>query len=402
MNKTKIKLKPEDIDKFYTVGGKGKNDEDNCYRESIIENIFDIKNFENDSKYGKKWIEVKNEFIKALKEINNDYDSYIIKKNPKTRDNYDFDLCFEKNGVKINEYIEFKYNADNITKIPQLLQITDKSCIKDYEMCEVLYAEFYYDNYLDEFIKNCKNSESIKKISKTEYLKNIHNFNKRKENPFMKKLYENNVNKNNDVIKKSYEEYLKKYNIEFKFDKITEKLYKSQKNKIYLIWKNGKFNVKKINVEHINITKIIEIKKSSFVVNVENFKYNIEVRICWKNGNGICNPSWKFGYIEKNEKINNDLTIDNDETKKIKNETINSHKKNNNCEKKSKSTKTKQKLLNEKIITDDKIIKQTRKTTESLVDVKTTKNKHEISQQKQNDQKIIKVKKNKSTMNKTL
>jgi hypothetical protein len=214
----------------------------------------------------------------------------------------------------------------------------------------------------------------------------------------MKKLHENNINedKNNNVIKKSCNEYLKKYNTEFKFDKITEKLKESQKNKIYLIWKNGKFNVKKINVEHINITKIIEIKKSSFVVNVENFKYNIEVRICWKNGNGICNPSWKFGYIEKNEKTNNVLAIDNDETKKMKNETINSHEKNNNCDKKSKATKTKQKLSNEKIITDDKIIKQTRKTTESLIDVKTTKNKYEISQQKQTDnQKIVKVKKEK-------
>jgi hypothetical protein len=166
MNKTKIKLKPEDIDKFYTIGGKGKNDEDNCYRESIIENIFDIKNFENDSKYGKKWIEVKNEFMKALKEINNDYDSYIIKKNPKTRDNYDFDLCFEKNGVKINEYIEFKYNANNITKIPQFLQITDKNVLKIIKC-----VKFYMQNFIMIIIwmnlsKTVKTVKVLKKFQK--------------------------------------------------------------------------------------------------------------------------------------------------------------------------------------------------------------------------------------------
>jgi hypothetical protein len=41
------------------------------------------------------------------------------------------------------------------------------------------------------------------------------------------------------------------------------------------------------------------VDQTGNLLSVENFEYDIRVRINWGNNNGICTPRWKFSLIKK-------------------------------------------------------------------------------------------------------
>ena len=80
---------------------------------------------------------------------------------------------------------------------------------------------------------------------------------------------------------------------------MTEKIRESQTDKVFLLWDCENFHLQKLNVEQISITGIKNIEKLSFTVNVDNFQYDICIRLRWANNNGLANPAWKFSFVEK-------------------------------------------------------------------------------------------------------
>jgi hypothetical protein len=180
------------------------------------------------------------------------------------------------------------------------MELYDKDCKNKFEIClEKSYAEFYYDNYLDKYLD--ADVELIcEKPKLNEYLKHVSDI--KYSHPFFSLLHEkknNQIKRKKDIANESVKEYLKLYSSTFNFDKITQKIRESQSDKVFLLWDCENFHIQKLDVGNISINGIKKMDELSFDVNVENFEYDICVRLRWANNNGLANPSWKFSFIPK-------------------------------------------------------------------------------------------------------
>lgn len=307
MSKAKLIVLPEveDILLFTNpLYAREMNDAFNKIRENIILNMNNIDcEFFRDQKHGDGWKYLKNKFENALSKMTTEkYDKYIVKHMGGMNYNYDFIIQFINNTELVEERkVEFKFNNSRLNDLPQFLELYDKNIKQQYNLCDVSYAEFYYENYLDKYLEIDKNITETKPNMDI-YLKNVSDI--KYKHPFFKNMHKN---KNNSIRKKrelatlSIVEYLKKYSNTFNFDKLTEKIRSSQDKKIFLLWDCLDFHIQQVDVEKMNITKIVDkdISKMYFDVEVENFIYNIRIRINWGNSGGLCNPRWKFTFIHK-------------------------------------------------------------------------------------------------------
>jgi hypothetical protein len=289
----------EDIQHFKS-GGKDKSNNDslNKIRENIITNIYNIDDeYTDDPIYGDDWKNIKEKFNQIITPLcDSSFDSINIKHLGGMSYNYDFLISFLKNDKTIIKSIklEFKHNNSNVSDLVQFLELYDKDCKDKYELCsEMSYGEYYYDNYLDKYlaIDDTISSKPEKDVYDIKYKHEFFDLLHKKKN--------NETKKKKDIANESVKEYLKMYIDNFNFVKVTEKIKESQKDKVFLLWDCENFHIQTIDVENIVITHIIKKNDLYFDVNVENFMYNMRIRINWGNNNGLCNPRWKFSFIDK-------------------------------------------------------------------------------------------------------
>jgi hypothetical protein len=207
--------------------------------------------------------------------------------------------------------LEFKFNNSSVEKLAQFLEIYDKDFVEQYSATNVVYSEYYYENYLDDYIA-LNGDTTIAKPSKDEYLKYIRDI--KYTHPFFNELHEKKsicVKQKRELTNLSMKTFLDNNAKHFNFSKITEKIKNSQRDKYYLLWDGSAFFVKVLNVELINISGIINAspKKAYIDVAVDNFEYDVRIRLNWGNNLGLCNPRWKFTFINKLNKLNKLLYI---------------------------------------------------------------------------------------------
>lgn len=307
---TRLILLPEveDIQHFKSAGKeKSENDSLNKIRENIIANMFNIDSeYTDDPIYGTEWRNIQEKFQQKISTLCDEpYNSIKITHIGGMRENYDFLISFIKNDKSVFKTVklEFKHNNSNVKDLVQFLELYDKDCKNKYDLCsEMSYAEYYYDNYLDSYLDSDEELHNIEKPKKDEYLKNVYDIKYKHE--FFNSLHkrkDNEAKKKKDIANASVKKYLEMYSDSFKFDKITEKIRESQKDKIFLLWDCENFHIEKLDVENINITHIIKKDDLYFDVNVDNFMYNVRIRLNWGNNNGLANPRWKFSFIDKLE-----------------------------------------------------------------------------------------------------
>jgi len=295
----------DDIAHFKTAGlDKSNNDAYNKIRENIITNMFNLDDeYFNDTIYGEDWKKIHEKFnmtISTLCDI--PFSSINIKHMGGMSYNYDFLLTFlDENKTNIKTVkLEFKHNNSNVANLVQFMELYDKDCKNKFEIClEKSYAEFYYDNYLDKYLE-ADDELLCEKPKLNEYLKHVSDI--KYSHPFFSLLHEkknNQIKRKKDIANESVKEYLKLYSSTFNFDKITQKIRESQSDKVFLLWDCENFHIQKLDVGNISITGIKKMDELSFDVNVENFEYDICVRLRWANNNGLANPSWKFSFIPK-------------------------------------------------------------------------------------------------------
>ena len=295
----------DDIAHFKTAGlDKSNNDAYNKIRENIITNMFNLDDeYFNDTMYGEDWKKIHEKFnmtISTLCDI--PFSSINIKHMGGMSYNYDFLLTFlDENKTNIKTVkLEFKHNNSNVANLVQFMELYDKDCKNKFEIClEKSYAEFYYDNYLDKYLE-ADDELLCEKPKLNEYLKHVSDI--KYSHPFFSLLHEkknNQIKRKKDIANESVKEYLKLYSSTFNFDKITQKIRESQSDKVFLLWDCENFHIQKLDVGNISITGIKKMDELSFDVNVENFEYDICVRLRWANNNGLANPSWKFSFIPK-------------------------------------------------------------------------------------------------------
>ena len=303
MPKLQILPDVQDVELFKSAGqNKSNNAEYNKIRENIIANIYHLDDdYFLDPIYGSNWRSLREKFTATVSYLcQQSYSDISVKQLGGMSHNYDFLLSFideSKNRIKEIK-LEFKHNNSDVKDLIQFLELYDKDVKDKFELCEVSYAEFYYDNYLNKYLDCDANLDAIVKPSKEEYLKNVYDI--QYSHSFFAKLYEHKTSEmknKKEIANKSVKEYLELYVQTFKFNKITEKIRASQSGKVFLMWDCENFHTQTLDIENITISGIKKIDNLYFDVSVENFEYDIRVRLNWGNNNGLANPRWKFTFI---------------------------------------------------------------------------------------------------------
>ena len=76
--------------------------------------------------------------------------------------------------------------------------------------------------------------------------------------------------------------------------KLSDYLIKTQKDKVYMLFKNNTFYMEKINIDNYQLkTFVKESNKSSYIATTTNGN-RIKILLRWKNGNGIAFPAFQI------------------------------------------------------------------------------------------------------------
>jgi len=280
---------------------RSENDCNNKKRENIIGCIINKIIPTNYYKYSKRWCNLQNQidlFIKQLCEQRNitcSNNNVCIHKAGRGN-HYDFTLIINN----IEEFmVEFKFNVSCVNDTPQFV-----SPMKPSKYLDSSYEAYYYDNY---FIP-LNNKFNMQLPSKEEYLKYIHSPNPLCLKCHQDKYYngcknsskytakEDDINFYNSSLKASSDSiasFISRYGV--KQDKLTEYLLETQKNKFYMLYKDGNLHLETINQDDYIITEVTnDIKrKNRYIATTKSGKI-MNILLRWKNGNGIAFPAFQI------------------------------------------------------------------------------------------------------------
>ncbi len=294
----KIKISCPDIDAF-DLAVKSKNDFNNKRRESIIGAIINKKIPLNYYEYSLRWERLKNSVNKYIQTLCEEKEIKLetVKCEHKAGRNNHYDLLITINeNVVFN--VEFKFNASNLDDTPQFV-----SPMKPSQYLEQSYESYFYDNYL----KILTNEFNLSLPDKDTYLKQIHSPSPECVSELQSKYYsgckssskftsqEDDVKfyeRAKELSKESIVSFITEYGI--KTDLLTNYLLETQKNKYYMLYKNGELHFQKINLDNY---KIISCEKrpsaQSYIAETET-GVKMKILLRWKNGNGIAYPAFQI------------------------------------------------------------------------------------------------------------
>lgn len=288
--KEELKIVESDINLFYSSGTRSTNDGINKKREKIICDLWNKKISndwtENNSKWGDLYEEIK-EYLNSLVE---DYNHCVLNLKGGRGKHHDIDAIFTmKDGEKFTKKIEFKYGASKINDCPQFV-----SPMKPSQYFNISYEEYFYNEYLPQIAKKYE----LDIPDKETYLKQIHGNKPTCMQNFLDKYYMGsnksskytgntndieNYNFTKILINDSIEKFLK--TAIFNTEKMNDYLKDSQKDKIYLLCNNGKFNKQEMNENDYQIDKIeSKIKNNNCLTGITKSGYTINLLLRWKNG----------------------------------------------------------------------------------------------------------------------
>ena len=280
---------------------RSENDKNNKKRENIIASIINSKLPIIYFKYSLRWNRLKQLIINFIKKLckMKDIKKYenIICIHKAGRNNY-FDFKIIVNEIEFN--IEFKFNACSINDTPQFI-----SPMKPSQYLESSYEEYFYNNYLIKIIKNKEYNLNLPDIK--EYLKQIHSSNPKCMKNFQEKYYkgckqsskysgnENDIKfyeKMKKISKESIYNFICLYDL--KYDKLSNYLLNTQKNKYYMLYKNNNIYLQTIDQDNYKIKEVVkEPKHSRYIASTKSGK-KLYILLRWKNGNGIAYPSFQI------------------------------------------------------------------------------------------------------------
>ena len=312
MSKLIIMPAVEDIRHFSSAGqDRSTNNGANQIREDVLATIlYADDEYLNHPEFGVLWTSIREKFLVALTSLCDEpFKKIIIKQKGGMSFNYDFLVTFLgqlsedcKTRSLVKEVkLEFKHNNSSVLKLPQFLEMFDKDCKSNLEICDVSYAEFFYDKYLDQYLQ-LEEEITQPKPTREIYLKNVCDI--KYKHPFFKNMYDTRDLKTKEKRKlaaDSISAYLQQYSSMFSYEKILAKIKESQIGKAFMLWDCENFHIQELAVEDIQILGIKEnsLRDLYFDLSLANYDNNLRVRINWGNNACVANPRWKFTFIKK-------------------------------------------------------------------------------------------------------
>jgi hypothetical protein len=291
-------MNTESIELFFKTGTRGQNDADNKIREAILCFLADPLNEEYS--IHEKWNILYNRFHTALQTIcaTQTYSKVVIKTMAGRQHNYDFAAIFyDSDGVEISRAkLEFKHNSKSLSKIPQILSLTDRHGL----IQELSYSSYYYSNYLDAHLLAIGYDGAKPTLEEYMSLVSGIDYNKHPMFVFMKTA-ESAATKT--IAKESIQKYLETHANQLNTTRLTAKLIESQQDKFFLLWdisdkSNAKFNIETLSVADLTITRVDRIKNKNAIVALSaNYEFHLLLR--WRNHAGIMNPAWQISLVKR-------------------------------------------------------------------------------------------------------
>jgi len=288
--KEELVIVESDINLFYSSGTRSTNDGINKKREKIICDLWNkrISNdwIENNSKWRDLYEEIK-EYVNSLVE---DYNGCVLKLKGGRGKHHDIEAFFTmKDSNMILKKIEFKYGASEINDCPQFV-----SPMKPSQYFNISYEEYFYNEYLPQMAKKFE----LDIPDKETYLKEIHGNNPVCMCNFLDKYYMGSKKSSKytgdtkDIENYNFAKFLNNESIKifletsiFDIEKMNDYLKDSQKEKIYLLCNNGKFNKREMNENDYQIDKIdLKIKNNNCLTGITKSGHTINLLLRWKNG----------------------------------------------------------------------------------------------------------------------
>ena len=287
----------------FNLCSKNMNDANNKKRENIIGSIIDntwirmdAKNPFNDYyKFSRRWSNIKDalfSYIDNELNININKDITLTHKGGR-KYNYDFEIASETAIY----YIELKFNIDDVRQAPQFVSPYNPS-----KYMTSSYEEYFYDNYLPR-LTSLRDDLIIP--DKRTYLLEVNSTTPNSMKKYQE-IYYNGCKASSRYTKDISDiEFYKLANklsqesiIAFisatalNIDMLNAYLCSSQKNKIYMLYKNGKFYKQVIDPRKYMIVSYTKCK-NKFIAKTQDGN-DIKILLRWKNGNGIAFPAFQI------------------------------------------------------------------------------------------------------------
>lgn len=289
---------------------KHNNDINNKTRENIIGAIINQKVPEKYFTISHRWKRLRDSIIIYLKNLveneqnkENDNDNFqpITITSVKLEHcggrkfNYDFKIVMNQ-SIIFN--IELKYNADTIEEAPQFV-----SPMKPSQYMSSSYEEYFYDNYLPQLSE----LSGLPIPDRKQYMKEIHN-----NVPLCMKEYQELYYKGCKQSSKytGNEKHIEFYekakeidnesrrsfieNNDLNIELLSSYLQDTQNGKIYMLYKNNSFKMKKVNMEDYQILSYEKVPNKYMFIATSFSGKKIKILLRWKNGNGIAYPAFQI------------------------------------------------------------------------------------------------------------
>jgi hypothetical protein len=274
---------------FSSAGkGRGLNDANNRIREDILCILHRVpEHFILDNEYGQEWstLAVKwNQFLKTL--CPHEYDDIEVKKIANQKQ-YDLDIQYKKQNQIVHSVLgEFKHNTKTLSSLPQYYSVPEK---KGYIL--VRYAEFFYDNYLDQLCELIQ----IPKLQKDTYMKcvyqpryTIHRFFEDLKNS--ESTY---YREKQSVVRQSIKDYLNQYANEFSIEALTKDIL-PQQSKTFILWDCNEFRSDRIHPDELQLEAIEKVHRNNTIIVRSKAGTKHKLLLRWRNHLGVLYPAWQI------------------------------------------------------------------------------------------------------------
>lgn len=283
------RVNKSDITTFFATSSRNDNDAANKKRENALASLLTVPaDYLADPTHGPQWRAVRDDWIRVLKAFTPDPVTEATTKLMGGRKyNYDIDLTI-KNSANRHK-LEFKYGGTKITELPQFLSLQAKA-----PLFPVTFPEFYYEKYIDQYIAADAGLVTVSKPPLAQYLDMVTKVNY-DVSPFFALLKEReDVNKaqKDKIVNDGITDYLNLYGSKIDAAAFTEKVKETQRDKVYMLWSDGKFNVDQLETENLNF-EFYQIRNGN-LLEVKSGNLVCSMLLRWRNHKGVLNPAWQI------------------------------------------------------------------------------------------------------------